>query len=65
MRKECSSNVSSRFFWGKRCVTAQKKAARESIRTIAVAGTGLALYLRFVTHHLFLISRKKGEYFLK
>ena len=30
MRKECSSDVSSRFFWGARCVTAQKTAARET-----------------------------------
>ena len=30
MRKECSSDVSSRFFWGERCETAQKTAARET-----------------------------------
>ena len=28
--KECSSDVSSRFFWVERCVTAQKTAARET-----------------------------------
>ena len=34
--KECSSDVSSRFFWVERCVTAQKTAARETTAAQAI-----------------------------
>ena len=30
MEKECGSDVSSRSFWGERCVMAQKTAAKET-----------------------------------
>ena len=45
MRKECSSDVSSRFFLGERCVTAQKTAAME---TTPQRGRGLFSLFRAV-----------------
>ena len=51
--KECGSDVSSRSFWGERCVTAQKTAAK-------VGGGGCFVrfsYFKYVTCRLALFKR--------